>query len=542
MFIYHFFVYIIRERMKELQRYQDPNDAVALFKLRSGISNKLAKPFLSFSKRLYEKGYYFIADKYLMGEDLLILNRSKGAESNFFVFVRSKNKDEIEIFFSNPSLNPNIKRDKLIIREKIKESKDVDNRFKFLEAEIDTYSQLKPINEYWGNLHSHIGTINGERVWDDGITDSRNWLLQSLLWHHDFHALTSHNWPHNEERLTFLKQHCDAANITFIPGWENTTTIQDRVKSPHILVLCDSIETAMQAKYEFLSKKLEDNKGEAVTPILSGVPGPIQRHLSYLKHLRNSGKAALFIAHPSSQNQGIDILDPELRKYISDAEDYDILFNFADGVEQFNFKELDSKEVSLLYIMRMIENELGIRFNRLNHMAINYYIGEIAKKHGLYVLANQDDHYQPSIESGLLSDYSYGYNKLILSIAAFEYFKKQKRKFISSEFVKAIIHKKFIFEDEKGRKEEQFSLSPVAVVHIHDDGKIELYENRKSSVLKKIRLWLASEPSYYWNIAKLQFKYWLADKEQKKEIAKELAKAKAYNLKVNDKITCNHNL
>jgi hypothetical protein len=522
--------------MEEFQMYLNPAHAVNSFKIRTGISNKLSNAFLSFSKRMYEEGYYFIADKYLNSENLLILNRSRGAESNFFVFIRTKKKDELEIFFSNPLFDPKVKKENLIVKRIIKENEDLENKFLFTIILIKEHSKIKPVDEYWGNLHSHIGTIHGERVWDDGITEDRNWLLQSLLWHHDFHALTSHNWPHNEERLSFLKNHCDAANITFIPGWENTTTIHDRVKSPHILVLCDSIETAMQAKYEFLSKKLEDNKGEAITPILSGVPGPIQRHLSYLKHLHNSGKAALFIAHPSSQNQGIDILDPELRKYISDAEGYDILFNFADGVEQFNFKELDSKEVSLLYIMRMIENELGIRFYKLNHMAINYYVGEIAKKYGLYVLANQDDHYQPSIESGLLSDYSFGHNKLILSIATYEYFKKQKRKFNSSEFVKAIIHKKFIFEDEKGRREEQFSLSPVVAVSIdNDNGKIELYENRKPSVLEKIRSWLASEPSYYWNIAKLQFKYWFADKNQKKEIRNELGKAKAYNLKIDDK-------
>jgi hypothetical protein len=378
-----------------------------------------------------------------------------------------------------------------------------------------------------------MGTINGERIWDDGITDHENWILQSALWHHDFKALTSHNWTHNEERLNFLNERCSSLNITFIPGWENTTTIEDRVMSPHIVVLCRDIETAMAAKYEFLVNKLKNNEGEVVTPILSGVPGPVTRHLSYLKHLHNLGKAALFIAHPSSQNRGIDILDPELRKYISDSEVYDILFNFADGVEQFNFRELDSREVSLLYIMRMIEHDLGLKFEKLNHMAINYYIGEIAKKKGLYVLANQDDHYQPSIESGLLSDYSYGYNKFVIPIDAFEYFKKNGRKFNSSEFVEAIINKKLIIEDGNEKKYFDFSLSPVVAVSVNED-KVQLFENRKAGMLEKIRLWLASKPAYYWNIAKLQFKYWFADKEQKKEIKKELEKAKAYYLRTSE--------
>ena len=520
--------------MKEKDMYTNPKYAVDLFKLRTKMSRNFAKSFLSFSKKLYEEGYYFIADKYLTDMDLLILNRSKGAESNFFVFIKSKSKDEIEVFFSNPLYDAKVKKEDLILRKIIKENKHMDLQFDSVISLISEYSKIKPFNEYWGNLHSHIGTINGERVWDDGITDSRNWLLQSMLWHHDFHALTSHNWTHNEERLEFLKSHCDAANITFIPGWENTTTIKDRIESPHILVLCDSIETAIQAKYEFLSKKLENNKGEKVTPILSGVPGPIEKHLSYLKHLNISGKAALFIAHPSSQNKGIDILDPELRKYISDIELYNILFNFADGVEQFNFKELDSKGVKLLYIMRLIESDLGLKFNELNHMSINYYIGEIAKKKGLFVLANQDDHYQPDIESGLLSDYSYGYNKLTISIATFEYFKKQNRKFDSSEFVNAIIKKKFIFREENEEKIEDFSLSPVAAVSINHNN-IELFDNRKSSKIEKIKMWMNSEPAYYWNIIKLQFKYWLADKKQKKEIKNELEKARAYNIKIEDR-------
>jgi hypothetical protein len=168
-------------------------------------------------------------------------------------------------------------------------------------------------------------------------------------------------------------------------------------------------------------------------------------------------------------------------------------------------------------------------------MAINYYIGEIAKKKGLFVFANQDDHYQPPIDSEILSDYAYGHNKLTLSPSVFNALKNQERKFTAREFVRAILKKNFVVENaeiENESNQMNFSLEPVAAVTIDlQGGKITLFENRKMSTMEKIKLWLASVPAYYWNIAKLQFKYWFADKEQKKEIAKELAKAKAYNLK-----------
>ena len=146
--------------MKEFQMYLNPAHAVNSFKIRTGISNKLSNAFLLFSKRMYEEGYYFIADKYLNGENLLILNRSRGAESNFFVFIRTKKKDELEIFFSNPLFDPKVKKENLIVKRIIKENEDLENKFLFTILVIKEHSKIKPIDEYWGNLHSHIGTIH----------------------------------------------------------------------------------------------------------------------------------------------------------------------------------------------------------------------------------------------------------------------------------------------------------------------------------------------------------------------------------------------
>jgi hypothetical protein len=96
--------------------YENPEDAVSLLRIRKNLSKTLASSLLALSKELYEKGYRFVADKYLLKEDLFILNRSSGAESNFFVFIHAKKNDEIEVFFSNPSFSPNIPKDHFGIR------------------------------------------------------------------------------------------------------------------------------------------------------------------------------------------------------------------------------------------------------------------------------------------------------------------------------------------------------------------------------------------------------------------------------------------
>ncbi len=518
--------------MPGISKFEDPHESIDFFKARTNLSSSLTRGLLEYGKKLYNQGFYFINDKYLLGEDLMILNRSDGADSNFFVFIRKKSQNKVDVFFSNPYLNKNMSKGDQIFHNLLDDDQRVEEQVEEIFKITMTISKLKPTDQYWGAFHSHIGTINGERVWDDGTTNDRDWILQSMLWNHDFHALTSHNWTHNEERLGSMDQHCAAGNLIFIPAWENTTTISDRVKSPHILVLCKDIPTAMKAKYEFLSKKIIQNnpKEDKVTPILSGVPGPLSQHLEYLSALHKNDEAALFIAHPSSSNVGIDILDPSVMKEMGEMRAWDLLFNFADGIEQFNFKELFTGSPSGEFISKikhMMVNE-GYLYPP-THMVINWYVGEIAKKRGLFVLANQDDHYQPAIDSSILSDYSYGYNKIVLTKTVLDRFRKEKRKPRSDEIVYGLIHKKLRKEDE----ENSFSIEPVTFTEIGEYG-IRLFKSRELSTWNSIRLWLKSEPNYYWNIAKLQFKYWFSNKKQKQEIRKEIVKAKAFNSKVEE--------
>ena len=518
--------------MAGIRKFQDPYDPVESFKVRAKLSSSLMRGLLDYGKKLYERGFYFIDDKYLLGEDLMILNRSDGADSNFFVFIRKKSKNELDIFFSNPYLNKDMSKGDQILHNIIDDNQRVAEQIEDAFKKTMVMSHLKPTDQYWGAFHSHIGTINGEKVWDDGTTDSRNWILQSMLWNHDFHALTSHNWTHNEERLNFMDQRCAAGNLVLIPAWENTTTISDRVRSPHILVFCKDIPTAMKAKYEFLSKKIINNdpKKDEVTPVLSGVPGPIGQHLEYLRSLHINDEAALFIAHPSSSNSGIDILDPSVIKEVGEMQAWDLLFEFADGIEQFNFKELGTGSPSgdfINKIKHMMVNDGYLA--PATHMAINWYIGELGKRNGLFVLANQDDHYQPPIDSSIFSDYSYGYNKITLTQAALDYFRKERRKPRPDEIVYGLIHKKARKEDE----ENSFSIEPITFTEMDENG-IKLFKSREMGKLDKVRLWLKSEPDYYWNIAKLQFKYWFSSKKQKQEIKKEIAKAKAFNAKVEE--------
>lgn len=515
--------------MEKLENsYSTPYNAIEAFKQKTGISWPLTKALIEAGKDLYKNGGYFVDHKYILKNNMLVFNRSKGAESNFFIFIKAIDKDEIDIFFSNPSKDKNVKREDLILHHKIKESKDLNeilNNIRLAIEKIKVYSEMKDLNEYWGNLHSHIGTINGERVWDDGISEDEDWFLQSMLWHHDFKTLTSHNWTHNEERLKFMDEMCSSANIVFIPGWENTTTIVDRVKSPHILVLCKNIEVAMKAKYEFLSQKLDEKsiKGETVTPVLVGVPGPYSKHLEYLKKLHDNLEAALIIAHPSSKDPGIDILDPDNFERLGEKETLKILFKFADGIEQFNFHEVKSGMARNRAIHNFIPRLEGNNKHPLSHMVVNWFAGMHGEEMGLLAFANQDDHYQPDMYSNLISEYSYGYNSLILKVETFKHFKSLGRKFNSEEFVYSLIKRKI------PGSEEEIEIKPVVFLEFKEKEDIDFCESRKKTKLEEIKSWMSTKPAYYWNIAKLQFKYWFGSKEQRKEIKNELEKAKSYN-------------
>ncbi|MCS7109220.1 MAG: hypothetical protein NZ903_00270, partial [Candidatus Micrarchaeota archaeon] len=146
---------------------------IETFKTTTGISWNLAKALIESSKEFCEKGYSFVDRNEILRRNLLILNRSKGAESNFFIFIKAKSRDSLDIFFSNPSKEERISRNDLIIHNEIKEEKEIFIIKEKIDRALEranAFANLKEINEYWGVLHSHLGTIKDERIWDDGIT------------------------------------------------------------------------------------------------------------------------------------------------------------------------------------------------------------------------------------------------------------------------------------------------------------------------------------------------------------------------------------
>lgn len=533
--------------MGGVKAYASPQKALAKVRFRKW-------PLLEFTSRfvneMYDSGFYAIDDDYVFGEQRIVLNRSRGAGSNFFVFI-DINRSSVDVFFTDPR-PPEAARD--LRREDILVcrsfgcgpiasifGKSPEYASAVAKAAIEAARQ-KPLNEYRCFLHSHIGSINGKQVWDDGVSEDRDWIAQTMLWHGDYHALTSHNWTHDEEKLGMLSSHCEAGNIVFIPGWENTTTVRDdTLLSPHILVYCDSVETAMEAKKDFLSRKLDEDaqKGNKITPILSGVPRvessdrlgdewtkeetAFEQHLAYLKKLHDGGRAALVIAHPMAASPGTDLLDPKSIQLLGAERIRELMFRTVDGIERFNFLEKSRK----LDLSKMCDPEsrkvIGWLLGEMKRahidggltpMNVNFLLGRLAEECGMFTTASQDDHYEPPVTSGAIGDYCKGFTRYVVSDSRFGVLMASGRKPTAAEVVYDMINNRSAFR---------------AVAYVsHSSAGIEVVKERMSTALESIWRWFSFAPKYYLNIAQRQLRYILSDQSQKNEMAKELAKAKAF--------------
>jgi len=537
-----------------IKAYASPQEAVRSVKI-----NK--KPLLdyttNYATKLYENGFYAVVDPYVCGDNRIIFNRSRGAESNFFAILET-GASSVEVYFTDPRSDESafsIKKDDVIVNFKYGGGVlrlvfggygNPTKGFETAEKTIE-FSKMKAENEYRCYLHSHLGHVNvngkEESIWGDGRTSDKNWILHTILAHGDVHALTEHNWTQNEERLGALKERLDAANIVFVPGWENTTTAvnlvkapEDLVQAPHILCYCANIDTAMTVKHEFLIKKLK--KDVPITPIFCGVPVPFDEHIAFMKKYHDQGLLGVIIAHPFSTLPGIDLFDPAniSRLGIDKIKD---TFRFADGVEMYNGAEghsqlnLDVSEKKKnfksgysYWLMKELEARGIAKF--LSAPNLNYLMGKMAEEQNKHTIYGQDDHQLWDIGPDCVSLYNQGHTKITIPEKAFQTLKSEGRKVTSEELVHAISKGTLKISDEK------ITLEAFAFAKITDKGPAVI-DARKKTAVGKIIDGIRAFP-YYTNVAKLTLQHWYAKyilKDEKKieEIAKELEKEKTYNLK-----------
>ena len=510
-----------------------------------------------------EKGFTEVKDNYFINRDERVFNRSNGTDSNFFVFLKRK-EGSLTIFYTNPidkGSYLDLKKEKILVSYKLGPKSE--GEISEIVNEIMEFSSYKNPNEYTCFLHSHLGKINGEAIWGDGISDDKNWIRQSMLWNCDYHALTEHNWTQGEERLNFLKDRLNSAGIVLIPGWENTTTVTDLVKSPHILVYCADIKTAMKAKYEFLSKKLEKKTGY-VTPILSGVPLPFDTHIEYLRGYQEKGEMATIIPHPFSTLPGIDIFDPAIISLLGYEKCWEISW-LTTGIEKYNgleshnllnFNMPDEKKDCKTEVL----NDLRLRLSAnklpvfLSPPMLNYYFGLVAEKQILkgekpkWAIYGHDDHYVPDISANVIGAYGLGFTKYTIPFDIYNALALKKRKPNSEEFVYSMAKGSFPDTNKtdtnqvdtnqtdtnktvNSQKVQNVSFKAIAYSKMTPKGPDTIKE-RKNSKLSEINQSIRFKAGFYFNIAKLQVAYWFSSKGHKERVAKELAKAKAYQLRV----------
>jgi len=468
-------------------------------------------------KLVVENGYRCISDPYLCGENELIFNRSSGAGSNFFVFAEvDRSGKNLQVRFTNPYDGPafsDVPKDKVIISLDAASESQIPG----IVEKILYFSRFKDTHIYRAALHSHLCYVNGKPLWGDGITDDKDWMRQTMFWNYDIHALTEHNWTQNEERLSFLDQKLSSAGIVFVPGWENTTTVygegrhEPEFKSPHILVYCKDIKTAMDAKEAFLKKKIEGKPITSLTPVLCGVPRPFDEHIAFLESGHIKGDFVLVFAHPSSHLPGVDILDPNIIAVLGFEKIWSVL-RMADGVEMYNPGEGHG---SVDYDMTdKLDNDKSVVADVLSRMLadhslapclsppmINYMLGLWAEENQRFSVFGHDDHSLPGI--GTPCAYGYGHTCYMVGPTTMAMLRAAGRKPTSSEFVQSIALKMF-----PGTAEE-VSLRAFGYMKMTPKGPV-IIKSRKQAWLGEIIGDASSFIAYSAHVAKLQLKYlWL---------------------------------
>jgi hypothetical protein len=526
--------------MVKIVAYSSPEEALRRLSL-SGSSQNAARIIL---RKLMGKGWR--ANAFDNAQQLWI-NRSGGAESSYNVLMSGRTSNSFDVLFTDPRRDGNalrLGRDSVLIHRKFRDGairrffgmQDSQKKASEIVNRILYESSFKPPNVYFAYLHSHWGSIRGKGIWDDGTTPYERAVQQLLLHNTDIFNLTSHNWPHDMERLRFLTELFAAFNVVFVPGFELTATIVDQAASPHLLVYCRDPEAAMELKDVLLIPKLLG--GGLVTSTLRGPPPPIEKILEILDRFHKEGKIACIWAHPASTLPGIDLLDPvnvyRLRQ--KGIDPLKLMFEFGDGVEQYNASDrhrvlnlnwAEGKGGSKSDLADELREAFGIPSDELLTPAnINYHSGIEAERRDKIAIWGPDDHFQDKLISILtgranISSFAMGRTELELQVEDLMRMKNEgDKKFTAADVVEMMRTRRFPLTGNP------VIFRAVAFAENTERGP-EYVKARMPGPFEGAAQWLCAEPAYILGIAGKQLRYWLADPEERKVIENELKKAKA---------------
>ena len=507
------------------------------------------KPLREFTetilKKLCDEHNWRIED--VMGssdKQLIVVNRSDGAISNFFTFI-TVDGSGVNVFLTDPRDGDDaiyLKRDEVTINRRyecgffrnLSGAYETPRKAIAIAEMVLNLSKLKPENSYYSFTHAHIGSINLKEVWDDGTTTDLNWRLARMYAHADFCPLTSHNWTHGADKREHMTKACAMNNMVFVPGCEITATITDNFRSPHILVYCINDGVAEEVK-KFLARKLDPKEQGMITPTLCGPPGPFEDIMDFLVKLRDEGKIAIAIAHPASTIKGIGIIDPTNIRLLGEKQLWDVIFVLADAVESCNFSDshsaidfdmadgLRDKHSAFLDSLLKRMRSFGLRPYPSPAM-INCYIGREARERNKWTFAGQDDHTQRMLRPGYFTDMLKGHTRFTITEATLERLKKAGRKPTAEEFVRSIVAHKFPLT------EEPVEFQAVTFTNMTDKGPV-VVDARMPTTSEKCIAFFREDLPQLWRYAEGQLKYWLGDEEQKREIDAERRKAYAKSSK-----------
>lgn len=493
----------------------------------SSVTTVNRNPITELERRFGEKGWIKVEHPYIKERYKIdIFNRSRGAESNYFVIARRKLTGQVEVLFTNPTKDV---YDKEVVISKILTLNNISE----VLNKIYEFAARKPNCEYWFNPHTHYGYIKNEPVNDDGLSWDHCILLQNIEWNYDFSTATLHNNIPNESLLRHLTEFHSAHGLTFIPGCELTIAPkiekdEDLIFSPHFLLHFANIDTAMKFDREILAKRFEDKKAIA---ILAGPPIPFDEVFSVIERYRRAKKLTFSVAHPFSTLDGIDLFDPKSVNKFGYRKCWEIVFA-ANCSEAFNSFETHSElDFDLTDGKRDFRSDVAddllarLKFFgavALTPPALNYALGLYIRHMGKNILFGHDDHYVPGLTYDV-TVYGRGRSVIKFSSDVFRKFERMGRKPRSDELIEMII-------DGKA------NIDAFGYIEMTDKGP-RIVAHRVVHPLKNFLQGLALKVSHAARIAHVYLNYWYNLLTGKSEMAgrirEDLKKIKAFQLKPN---------
>ncbi len=370
------------------------NDPIAMAKrLMVDKAIRTKDQFENITAALEQKGFYQVHDSVLVKENERIFNRSAGAQSNFFVFVRNDpHTGKVSVEYYNPAIGPDA--DKLPTKEVVvvSDSRGADltwaDRIANRIAEV---AAAKPDNVYFGCMHGHWGFVKDRALVpsiDDGLSHDYDVIRQMMLYHIDYDATGPHN--HILPGLDYVTQMEKNVGIVKIPGFELTLPFAPGARNgPHHNIWMADMDTVNSVNDTILKQR--SGNYPPFAPL--GDPDTIIRQL---RDFSMQGRLAIGVAHPAGNLDlpGVGLLnriaegDFELYRALEKTKSYAHaigFFNQTNNNEVLKFTNPSEQEWAL-----RIVNEHKMMKPALNSLCIAFAL-EMAKS-GLWPYSDNDSH------------------------------------------------------------------------------------------------------------------------------------------------------